>query len=284
MERRFADIIERVTGARPKRVAPMGGGCVGDVARLELADGRVVVAKTGDKGSGLDLEGFMLDYLRDNGGLPVPEVLHAADDLLIMSFIETSGSIDAGAQVHAAEILARLHAVTADAFGFERPTVIGGLAQPNPWTKSWRDFFRNQRLLYMSRQAFDAGRLPKDLLKRTERLALRLDTWIGDGAKPSLIHGDLWTGNLLVRGGRVAGFVDPAVYYADAEIELAFSTLFGTFGEPFFARYGELRGIAPGFFEERRDLYNLYPLLVHVRLFGGHYVSSVERTLRRFGC
>jgi len=283
MDRRLADAIERATGSRPERVTPMGGGCVGDVSRVALADGRVVVAKTGDKGSGLDLEGFMLRYLREKGSLPVPEVLHAADDLLVMSFIETSGAIDDGAQAHAAEILARLHAVTADAFGFARPTVIGGLAQPNPWTKSWRDFFRDQRLLYMARQAFDAGRLPKDLLKRTERLALRLASWIGDGAQPALIHGDLWTGNVLVRGGRVAGFVDPAIYYADAEIELAFSTLFGTFGEPFFARYGALRAIAPGFFEERRDLYNLYPLLVHVELFGGAYAGSVARTLDRFG-
>ncbi|MBI2584738.1 MAG: fructosamine kinase family protein [Rhodospirillales bacterium] len=284
MKQQIADAIARATGARPVRIAPMGGGCVGDVARVELADGRVVVAKTGDKGSRLDLEGFMLDYLRDNGGLPVPEVLHAADDLLVMSFIETSGGITDGAQVHAAEILARLHAVTADRFGFARPTAIGGLRQPNPWTASWRDFFRDQRLLYMARQAFDAGRLPKDLLARVERLALRLESWIGDDAKPSLIHGDLWTGNVLVRGGRVAGFVDPAIYYADAEIELAFSTLFGTFGAPFFARYAELRAIAPGFFEERRELYNLYPLLVHVRLFGGHYVGSVEATLKRFGC
>ncbi len=79
------------------------------------------------------------------------------------------------------------------------------------------------------------------------------------------------------------GFVDPAIYYAHPEIELAFTTLFGTFERPFFDRYHELRPIAPGFFEERRDIYNLYPLLVHVRLFGGSYVSSVERTLRQFG-
>ena len=71
---------------------------------------------------------------------------------------------------------------------------------------------------------------------------------------------------------------------ADAEIELAFSTLFGTFGDAFFSRYAEIRPIAPGFFEERRDLYNLYPLLVHVRLFGGSYVAQVERTLTKFGC
>ena len=93
----------------------------------------------------------------------------------------------------------------------------------------------------------------------------------------------MWGGNVLVREGRIAGFVDPAIYYADAEIELAFSTLFSTFGEPFFARYGEIRPMRPGFFEQRRDIYNLYPLLVHTRLFGGHYAGAVKRTLKRFG-
>jgi fructosamine-3-kinase len=111
-----------------------------------------------------------------------------------------------------------------------------------------------------------------------------LPRWLDDGSPPSLVHGDMWTGNVLCKGGRIAAFIDPAVYYADAEIELAFSTLFGTFGEAFFDRYREHRPLQPGFFEARRDLYNLYPLLVHVRLFGGSYVGSVERTLRQFGC
>jgi len=284
MDRRLAAAVEKATGSRPERIQPMGGGCVGDVSRVALADGRVVVAKTGDQGSGLDLEGFMLRYLADKAALPVPEVLHATDDLLVMSFIETSGGITEAAQVDAAGLLAELHRVTADRFGFERPTAIGGLVQPNTWTASWRDFFRDHRLLAMSRQALDAGRLPATVMTRIDALALRLESWIGDDARPALIHGDLWTGNVLCRAGRIAGFVDPAIYYADAEIELAFATLFNTFGEPFFRRYAELRGIAPGFFEERRELYNLYPLLVHVRLFGGHYVSSVEGTLRRFGC
>jgi fructosamine-3-kinase len=87
----------------------------------------------------------------------------------------------------------------------------------------------------------------------------------------------------LVDNDRVTGFLDPAIYYADAEIELAFSTLFGTFGDPFFARYEALRPLEPGFMDTRRDIYNLYPLLVHVRLFGGSYVRSVDGILRRFG-
>ena len=120
------------------------------------------------------------------------------------------------------------------------------------------------------------------LRARLETLAGQLERWLTE-PRPALIHGDLWGGNVLAASGRISGFIDPAIYYADAEIELAFSTLFNTFGKAFFSHYNELRPLAPGFFEERRDLYNLYPLLVHVRLFGGGYVGSVERTLKRFG-
>ena len=97
--------------------------------------------------------------------------------------------------------------------------------------------------------------------------------------QPSLIHGDVWTTNVLASSERITGFLDPAIYYADPEIELAFITLFNTFGRPFFQRYHELRPISTDFWEIRRDLYNLYPLLVHVRLFGGGYVGAVEQIL-----
>jgi fructosamine-3-kinase len=86
-----------------------------------------------------------------------------------------------------------------------------------------------------------------------------------------------------VKTGRIAGFIDPAIHWAHPEIELAFGTLFGPFGEAFFARYRDMAPLAPGFFEARRDLYNLYPLLVHVQLFGGGYVNSVAQTLEKFG-
>jgi len=274
--------IARAAGAPVARLKPLGGGCVGVVYRVELEDGRALVAKA--DGAGLAVEGFMLSYLRDHSRLPVPEVVYADDDLLLMTFIETGGGLTAAVQEHAADLLADLHGVTAPAFGLERDTVIGGLHQPNPWTESWPAFFRDHRLLSMAREALDAGRLSTRLMGRIETLAGRLERWIAGPAAPSLIHGDMWTGNVLSRDGRIAGFVDPAIYYADPEIELAFSTLFGTFGAPFFARYREHRPIAPGFFEERRELYNLYPLLVHVRLFGGSYTGSVERTLDRFGC
>ncbi len=280
------DIIETITGvvgAAPLDFLPMGGGCIADVYTVNFSDHRSLVAKVGGKGSGLALEGLMLRYLGERSRLPVPEVIHADDQLLLMSHIKTGGGLTEKSQIHAAELLAELHSITAEYFGFDCDTVIGGLAQPNPKEKSWPTFFRDHRLLYMGREALNAGRLPPDVMNRIEAIAENIESWLDNDAKPSLIHGDMWGGNILSGTRGIAGFVDPAIYYADAEIELAFSTLFGTFSDPFFRRYNELRPMKPGFFETRRDIYNLYPLLVHVRLFGGHYVNSVQRTLSQFG-
>lgn len=277
-----ADRIEAALGARPARAAPLAGGCIAEVLRVDLSDGARVAAKLAPQG-GLGIEAYMLRHLAANSALPVPAVLIGDDDLLVMEYVETAGALDGRAQEHAAELVAALHDVPGPSFGFERDTVIAVLPQPNPATERWIDFFRDQRLLHMARLALDAGRLPAATMARIERLAARLDEFLIEPAHPSLIHGDMWGGNVLVRDGRIAAFVDPAIYWADPEIELAFSTLFSTFTEPFFARYRELRPIADGFFEARRDLLNLYPLLVHVRLFGGGYLGSVERVLRRFG-
>ncbi|MBL6927909.1 MAG: fructosamine kinase family protein [Rhodospirillales bacterium] len=276
--------IRDITGIPAERIAPLSGGCVGDVYRVDLANGQRLVAKTGQNGSGLAIEGMMLKSLARLSNLPVPDVLHAEDTLLLMQFIATAGGINGAAQEHAAELLADLHNVRGDAFGFDLDTLIGGLHQPNPETGRWRDFFAQHRLLYMGREALNAGRMSGGLMDRIEVLAGKLERWIEEPEFPSLLHGDMWTGNVLCNNGRIAGFIDPAVYFGDPEIELAFSTLFGTFGQAFFSRYNEFRPLRAGFFEERRDLYNLYPLLVHVRLFGGSYVGSVERTLSQFGC
>jgi len=279
-----ATLIEAATGRRPARLGPLSGGCIAEIYRVDFDDGDRLVAKLAGSEGDLGLEAYMLRYLAERSALPVPAVVHADDGLLLMEFVETAGPIDAAAERHAAELLAALHEVSAPAFGHERDTLIGPLHQPNPETASWLAFFRDRRLLHMAGVAHDAGRLPAATLKRIERLAARLGEWIEEPARPSLVHGDVWGGNVLVKGGRIAAFIDPAIYHADPEIELAFSTLFSTFGEAFFARYDEIRGLGPGFFEVRRELYNLYPLLVHVRLFGGGYLGGVEAVLKKHGC
>lgn len=275
--------IAEITGAKVHRLSPLSGGCIGEVYRVDLADGDALVAKIGFENSGLEREGEMLAYLGDHSNLPVPTVISAADDLLLMTYLEAGDSLSDAAQIHAAELLAELHAITNDQFGFPWDTLIGGLSQPNPLSDDWIAFFRDQRLMNMAGQALAAGRLPTSLMGRIEKFSADLGRWITPPARASLIHGDMWSGNVLCRDNRITGFVDPAIYYADPEIELAFSTLFSTFGPPFFDRYGETRPLAQGFFEERCDIYNLYPLLVHVRLFGGSYVNSVDGVLKRFG-
>lgn len=278
------EVIETAVQIPIRDISPLSGGCVGQVYRVRLADGETLVAKV-DEGANpvLAIEGFMLRYLTEHSDLPVPAVIHESDRLLLMSYLPGDSHFNRQAQAHAAELLAALHSITAPAYGLERATLIGGLHQPNPWTDSWLDFFREQRLLYMANEGLRTGRLPQSILPRLEKFCRRLDEWLVEPERPSLLHGDVWTTNVLAVNGRITGFVDPAIYYGHPEIELAFTTLFGTFDRPFFDRYQELRPIPAGFFEERRDIYNLYPLLVHVRLFGGSYVRSVDRTLRHFG-
>ena len=134
----------------------------------------------------------------------------------------------------------------------------------------------------MSEVGNQTGQLPASLHRRIGKFADDLEKFLIEPDAPSLIHGDMWTGNVLALNGKIASFVDPAIYYAHPEIELAFSTLFGTFGQAFFDVYQEVNPLEPGFFTERRDIYNLYPLLVHVCLFGGGYTSQVDSILKRF--
>ncbi len=265
-------------------VHPLGGGCIGEVYRAELEEGTPLVAKVDRKReSHLEREAYMLRYLREKSDLPVPEVYHGSETLLLMEFIEGSSRFSKEAEHHAAELLATLHDITADVYGHERDTLIGSLSQPNPPTESWTEFFREHRVLYMANIAHEAGRLPAEDLLRVERLSEKLDELIEDPNPPALIHGDVWSANVLAQGDRITAFLDPAIYYADPEIELAFISLFDSFGNAFLKRYAEIRSIDKAFFETRRDLYNLYPLLVHTYYFGGGYLDSVRDTLRRFG-
>jgi fructosamine-3-kinase len=282
MKAALADRIAALLGRRALKAEPLGGAFA-PVLRIDLEGGERLVAKTPPPGRSLAVEAWMLGELKAKTELPVPAVIAAAPDLLLMEFIEISGPLDARAEEHAAQLLAALHAAPAGDFGLERDTVIGALDQPNAPSRSWIEFFRDRRLLHRARRAQEAGRLPASLRRRIETLAGRLERWLAEPPHAALIHGDVWDGNVLVRDGRVAAFVDPAIYRADPEIELAFATLFNTFGDAFFGLYEEIRPLPPGFHEERRHLYNLYPLLVHAELFGGGYVAAIERTLGRFG-
>jgi fructosamine-3-kinase len=280
------DRIETALGVGVAALAPMpvGFGLAG--YKVDLADGHSLAVKlrAGSARADLLLEAYMLGELARHSDLPVPAVHFAESDLLAMDFIENDGGgITPDVERHAAELIAALHATPRPNFGYERDTLIGPLPQPNPCSDRWIPFFRDHRLLAMALGAEAEGRLPARLLVRLERLAERLPDYLTEPPAPSLLHGDLWTGNVLVRGNRIAGFVDPAIYWGHPEIELAFTTMFGTFGQAFFEAYEALLPSEPGFHEIRSALYKLYPTLVHVRLFGSAYLSPIEQTLKRVG-
>lgn len=269
--------ITRVLGCTPRRLVRLAGGCVAEVFRVEL-DAEWLVAKVDDPRTGqLHIEGAMLHDLAPH--LPVPAVRHAEPGLLLLEWVEGASRFGEAAEEHAAALLASLHRVTAPRFGYGYDTLIGGLAQPNPQSERWLPFFAEHRLLEMAAQARAAGHLGAADHRRVERLAGRLDRWLTEPAQPALLHGDVWSGNVLASGDRIRAFLDPAIYFGHPEVELAFIAMFATFGPRFFDAYG----IEAGFHEQRCPLYNLYPYLVHLRLFGGSYLGAVRSTLERFG-
>jgi fructosamine-3-kinase len=266
--------IEAAAGSPVAHTAPMGGAHGASLIAVDLADGQRLVAKTG---TGLDAEGFCLSYLARATVCPVPQLLLAEDDLLLMAHVEGStGAAGKDAQRDLARVLAELHTIVGPRYGFSRATPHAGFLQPNDWDRDWHRFYGEQRLMFVARQ------IGTEIALRVEKLVARLPDLLPQPKAPGLIHGDLWGGNIISRDGRIAAFVDPSLYFADPEIEIAFLTLFGDAGEDFLAVYDERRKLSPDFRETRRDLYCLWHLLVHLKLFGGSYRAQVDAILNRF--
>lgn len=276
--------VETAVSQPLQKIVPLSGGQIGQVYRVLLADSTPLVVKFDDEPEPqLDIEGLMLRYLAEQTQLPVPAVIFSQPHLLIMEWVPGQSRFSPQAEEDAAEHLAALHAVTAPTFGFPFMTLIGAFSQPNSPTESWLDFFQEQRIFHLMHEGVRLGRLPTSFVPRLERLGGQLDRWLAEPERPSLIHGDVWTSNVLAQDNRVTAFLDPALYFGIDEMELAYIALFNSFGASFFRRYEEIRPLPPGFYEERRHLYSLYPLLSHVCHFGGSYVGMVDGVLRRFG-
>jgi fructosamine-3-kinase len=261
----------------------------GHGASLYLVDtnqGERLIAKLANSSQcNLEIEARMLSYLKRYSGIPVPEVYIAEKDFILMEYIQSNGALDEKAMKDAAHYIANLHSIKAPYFGFDYNTTIGPYTQPNTKSQNWIEFFRDQRLLYMALKAREQGAIQNRTMAKLESLAGKLEQYIDAeccATEGSLVHGDIWSGNVLGQGDKINGFIDPAIYYADPEIELSFICLFRTFNQYFFECYQEINPINDGFFELRKDIYNLYPLLVHSRLYGSSYEKQIIMILERF--
>lgn len=176
--------------------------------------------------------------------------------------------------------LAQLHQISADKFGLDHNNYIGSLRQFNSQKSSWIEFFVQLRLREQLKVAQDGGRIDNGLSGKIDILLGKLGGLLVE-EPPSLLHGDLWAGNVMTNSKGQPVLIDPAVYFGNREVDLAMTSLFSGFDKAFLDQYHEAFPLLPGY-EDRLDLYNLYPLLVHVNLFGGVYAGQVNAIVSRF--
>lgn len=197
---------------------------------------------------------------------------------LVLEFIESS-SESANFWEGFGRQLAGLHQQSAENFGLDKDNYVGSLKQDNSYKDHWADFFIENRLQAQLKMAVDQHLVEADLLNKFDRLFAKIADYFPE-EKPSLLHGDLWSGNFMVGANGEPVIMDPAVYFGHREMDLAMSHLFGGFHRRFYQAYNEAFPLAGGW-EKRIELCNLYPLLVHVNLFGGSYLSRVKNSLDR---
>ncbi|AWW31348.1 ketosamine-3-kinase [Echinicola strongylocentroti] len=176
--------------------------------------------------------------------------------------------------------LAELHMATSPKYGLSEDNYIAILPQRNAMNENWADFFASERLEPMIGKAYYDGLISKDFYKKFQMIYDKLDGLIPN-EKPALLHGDLWSGNVIVNPKGDPCLIDPAVYYGHREMDLAFSKLFGGFRSEFYEAYNEIFPLEPDF-KTRVDIHNLYPLLVHLNLFGLSYLPGIKKVIKKF--
>lgn len=265
----FARRVAVLTGAAEDRIERLSGGDLSEVLLLRRPDGRCTVAKGGPA---VATEAAMLRALA-GAGVPAAAVEGEFEGVLLLEHISNDAVFSANAWASIGEALRRLHAQRGARYGWPVDYALGSVALDNRETASWPAFWADQRLIAT------ASLLDRPWRERVDTLAGRIGDLLPHDPPPSLLHGDLWTGNILVTEGRLAALIDPACYCGHAEVDLAMLTLFDTPLQSFWGSYGAAE---PGW-TERQPIYQLFPALVHLRLFGGSYAAMVDRLLQKVG-
>ncbi|RQW63595.1 fructosamine kinase family protein [Vibrio viridaestus] len=225
-------------------------------------------------------ESEALRRLQLTNTIRVPEVITCGTSkthsFLVLEYIPCTTLIDSSISYNAGEELAKLHKCDDQKqFGFDQDNYIGFTVQPNPWSKNWASFFSEQRIGWQLQLLFDKGIVLTDI---ESFVGLIHDNLLAHNPKPSLLHGDLWTGNLS-QYSNGAVFYDPASYWGDRECDIAMTRLFGQFPKEFYQGYEQIYPLSPGF-KERMSIYNLYHILNHCNCFGGHYLAHAESMIQ----
>lgn len=268
-----------------KSYSPASGGCINNGGKLETTHGNFFIKWNDSRRypGMFDAEAKGLNILAAPGTIHVPRVFVTRDtdefQFIMMEYIEPRRPATAYWEEFGCR-LALLHLTSSNDFGLDHNNYVGSLTQANTPSEDWINFFIELRLKAQLDLALGSGRIHSSLGNQFRKLFMRLPELLNT-EKPSLLHGDLWSGNLITDENGLPCLIDPAVYFGNREVDLAMTQLFGGFSSTFIASYHDTFPLAPGF-SERVDLYNLYPLLVHVNLFGGGYAAQVQSIVKRF--
>jgi len=263
----------------------LSGGCISPAGCVHTNHGRFFIKwnKASAHPHMFSREADGLKLIAETKTVNVPEVILEGNagnlSFLVLEFLEKSEAQDF-LWAELGNTLAALHQHSQLGFGLYFSNYIGSLEQSNHLHSNWIDFFVEERLKKQVSLGVRSGKMGADLERKFELLYQKLPQLLPIPEKPSLLHGDLWSGNVVL-ANHAPYLVDPAVYFGNREMDIAYSTLFGKFPEVFYQAYQETYPLPLGF-QERIDLYNLYPLLVHVNLFGGNYVEEVKKVLQAF--
>lgn len=265
------------TPFRAQRRSALGGGCINSSYQLSAGIQHYFVKlNLANRREMFVAEAEGLQALANSAAIRVPTVIcyGIANDqaYLVLEYLPLTTR---GDHAQLGQALARLHRHTGQRYGWHRDNTLGATPQHNTYMDSWLDFWREQRLDFQLALAAENG-FRGSLQAKGRELVNGLDALLGTHQPaPSLVHGDLWSGNYAFTTEGTAVIFDPAVYYGDRETDLAMTELFGGFGNDFYAAYHAEYPLPPGY-ETRKLLYNLYHVLNHLNLFGGGYLRQAE--------
>ena len=283
-------IVEAITAASDKpfhlkRADSIGGGCINTAYRLAGDDRQNLFIKL-NSAERLDMFEAEADGLKALAAaqairvpVPVCSGVEGSQAYLVMEYFEGGGE-NSGTAESFGQQLAHMHQESGDQFGWHRNNTIGSTPQRNTNGDDWLEFWQQYRLGYQLELAEQRGG-PGSLLRKVEQLTQAMpNLFTGYKPRPSLLHGDLWSGNYAVTSEGEPIIFDPAVYYGDREADLAMTELFGGFSQRFYAAYNETWPLDSGY-QLRKTFYNLYHILNHFNMFGGGYARQAERMIEQ---
>jgi fructosamine-3-kinase len=265
--------------------SPVGGGSINEACMLKTSVGRFFIKYNSAAAfpGMFEKEAADLKTLADTKTLDIPKIVGTGEtsvhSFLLLHYIE-SGAPERNFWYEFGIKLTELHKNTSDTFGLDHDNYIGSLVQSNKQHPDFYSFFISQRIEPQLKIARDKGAFDTGDVRYFDSLFKSLPGIIPD-EKPALLHGDLWSGNFMITSSGSPCLIDPALYYGHRESDIAMTQLFGGFDPEFYHAYNHAWPMEKGW-QHRMDIFNLYPLLVHVNLFGGSYAMQVLRIIRQF--